>query len=1072
MPKVFNSNIGGDPNQPTIRQGDSVPDGAVGLAYSHISDLTPGESILVVDTSGAISQNSQPITVREMEMWSDPIKVGRDNTTYTLIRDNNGNTDPQTEAFIITNKYTVPEDNTEKPEPLFYVHRCRFNHYEHGMNFGDGEHIYDGDAIRILDEDLDEVGMPYQVTVDPTAKDDEYEVSIYTSFVGTEDTTYYVEYTKSSSNIEPQHREILNASLLFTRVAGTNTNSFTTVNSNEYSVEPTDSGTQWKVYVDADGSEVTAKSPYLVRYRLNDGTNQTPWLTEYILKLNQVDDIDKKPDKSSPHLRNIPIPRGDDKVYDENGRLMLTDYGEYANDYGVTVSDSSDIEIERWDGSAWGSVDPSLSDQTVQINLVNDRLYFNVIDSTIGEVRAEPEGQEDYIRLAKYYPESDETSLPTVKIEAKGKDATFNPPVYKNWAHDSTADLSEPADVYGDTTTPYYPTWSRYGSTLWKILILNGVIRPWFMIPWSWHGHRLSMYTDVATLNDIPTQAKQEQMISLSWGGATKDLNKISATVGSRGRLTKLSYVDSNDVEHEVMIDDVDKSWFYDLTESEHHFDTQVTGVKEVRAYIQPEKILVRDRWWLWNWFGHSDLYKFGYELVDIGAWQSEPMTVDVSTWSSEHEFTTSTQKNTPDVFDLYDIAEKHKLLPGFEVGAEDIVEYKVFLKPGCEPDTTMVVMDQKTGDIVVPEYSSAKGTYVFNLTYEQLTSSETDYKIVVDRNKDGLTKSVKYTLRTTDGGVISAELPEDQGVEDMWLPRISNGSFTIKEGNGQDEVVKEYRTMEFYDQPFDPGFPDMTVVDELATVIDYRCIELNNKPLRIDEAANIIPSITIEGDQVAPSEIKDWDIAKGRVYFNRDINFNDEVLVTYRYQAKNFYYRGYEDENGVFHYLDLNPQPGHMYTRWDDNVGDYIDAPTSELLDKTVYLYIKPANIYPASGRPTNNKNSIEHCFNHSDVDGLLIAKIQVRQPVSEKDVVLLDARTRGGGLDEDVPLEVAQSIDEAAEYYWDYGRWDGKPYPSNSVVVVTLPKNLLDNFSEDEIREVVEQHMAFGSYPIIRFE
>lgn len=79
------------------------------------------------------------------------------------------------------------------------------------------------------------------------------------------------------------------------------------------------------------------------------------------------------------------------------------------------------------------------------------------------------------------------------------------------------------------------------------------------------------------------------------------------------------------------------------------------------------------------------------------------------------------------------------------------------------------------------------------------------------------------------------------------------------------------------------------------------------------------------------------------------------------------------------------------------------------------------------------------------------------------------IDTRQRGGGLR--LTSEARTTVE--ADQCWDLGFWDGTPYPGAACFLVEVPVEILDgaggSFKMNEIREVVEKHVALGVYPVI---
>jgi hypothetical protein len=173
--------------------------------------------------------------------------------------------------------------------------------------------------------------------------------------------------------------------------------------------------------------------------------------------------------------------------------------------------------------------------------------------------------------------------------------------------------------------------------------------------------------------------------------------------------------------------------------------------------------------------------------------------------------------------------------------------------------------------------------------------------------------------------------------------------------------------------------------------------------------------------------------------------------------------------------------------------------APSIELYNKPIYLYIKPKNItpqrtglnefynevtlfhtigekvkksHPAIADDINNKY-----YDFEDVH--LVSTVYINPHTDIEEMILTDTRTRGGGIREDIVKKVLRN-DQTEEIekligkhnsYWDFRTWEGEPYPVNGVVVIELPKTILDIFTKKEVYKKIEKHIAYGVFPVIKY-
>src|SRR5579875_467003 len=211
-------------------------------------------------------------------------------------------------------------------------------------------------------------------------------------------------------------------------------------------------------------------------------------------------------------------------------------------------------------------------------------------------------------------------------------------------------------------------------------------------------------------------------------------------------------------------------------------------------------------------------------------------------------------------------------------------------------------------------------------------------------------------------------------------------------------------------------------------------------------------------------------------------------VQYDYNYSAENFFH------------LDFNPSPGHRYTVAEDHFHQWIpgdvdtvksfeekDKPTNELLAKQIHVYLRPTSIYHNTNNSleliegTTNIQAIyhtdeEHWFEpddyYYDPTMLRIGKFQVQANSSiDKDMVILDTRTRGGGLDEALPNDLIQRVNQESMYHWDIGYHDGMAYQENGVFIIRLPRSILNDFTETDVQNAIAKYKAYGTLPIVEY-
>lgn len=100
-----------------------------------------------------------------------------------------------------------------------------------------------------------------------------------------------------------------------------------------------------------------------------------------------------------------------------------------------------------------------------------------------------------------------------------------------------------------------------------------------------------------------------------------------------------------------------------------------------------------------------------------------------------------------------------------------------------------------------------------------------------------------------------------------------------------------------------------------------------------------------------------------------------------------------------------------------------------------------------------------------------LVLGDVYVGSNQGPKGMMLSDVRIRGGGIKEDYEsLSLAQQAE--VTWYWDLNM--NKPYPGVGAFYVEVPKSLHVDFggeyTDNQIRTVIEKHMKAGGYAVVK--
>lgn len=232
--------------------------------------------------------------------------------------------------------------------------------------------------------------------------------------------------------------------------------------------------------------------------------------------------------------------------------------------------------------------------------------------------------------------------------------------------------------------------------------------------------------------------------------------------------------------------------------------------------------------------------------------------------------------------------------------------------------------------------------------------------------------------------------------------------------------------------------------------------------------------------------EVEDVDVSAGLIRLKSETTFKDELYVEYLYREDYVDYTGYYDaEAGRFVALDLNPSMGHMFTltREVDGVASYEDVETERLVNKEVFVYLLPSRIEFSGGVVIEEDEVIRHALSEAEwlhvkkgrPEAMLLARVQVRENTTVENTVVMDARRRGGGLDERIDAKEIERRGASKDAFWDVGAYDGVAYYEKGVVVVRVPRTVLlsngGRLTEEEVIEKVKRNLAYGVYPMVEF-
>ena len=377
------------------------------------------------------------------------------------------------------------------------------------------------------------------------------------------------------------------------------------------------------------------------------------------------------------------------------------------------------------------------------------------------------------------------------------------------------------------------------------------------------------------------------------------------------------------------------------------------------------------------------------------------------------------------------------------------------------------------------------------------------------------LPSSQTYSIRYIETTNINTLYPVVSQTADPWFMRITNGAFSHTFNN----IVYNYQISEFHDQLFNPIEPYKFIADEPGLKVTDSLIKVKHTPLAlptypidiiIANAGTTLYALTTNLNKVgteyakegvatgidwSQTEILSYDVQTGLIHLDVMLKDYYTIDVTYYYQEQ-----AYE-----FSLLNLNP------------------ITNSDALEYFYVLYLVPNCSVISSSSQTvslhylkvNRGGKIEYCsqdgsngeppisvvgksygrpgstdsttfINNYTIEGvttdagyttnkyLVLADISLVQTQSIEDLSIIDTRQRGGGIKESNDFDAKKANPEVM-WYTDIGFGGGIPYPGKAVIITKLPCTLLKDyggdFTDSEIREIVNKHLPFGHYPLIRY-
>lgn len=351
------------------------------------------------------------------------------------------------------------------------------------------------------------------------------------------------------------------------------------------------------------------------------------------------------------------------------------------------------------------------------------------------------------------------------------------------------------------------------------------------------------------------------------------------------------------------------------------------------------------------------------------------------------------------------------------------------------------------------------------------------------------------FKIKCIDTRYIKVQAPREDGLLESWYPRIQFGHYSqILDQYGTH--IKVCYTMPEYDKQHYSekyGQPYVDIQEEQVTILNSHMVKTKCFPLFIKENETTISLFKKLDNELFEIHIKDISFSDGIIVTKETISENDNIICNYTYVEESYNYRGFWRNQNDFARIDLNPNKYHTYS--DLNYTPSETKPSKNLFNKVIYFFMRPTIEYEVDASNDSliydlendedigtvileNKETLYHQIDNAQPESdhdIYIGSVYIRQNTSLHSTILVDSRTRGGGVIESMKDSLRKQLEPESDYYLDIGYYDGEPYQENGVIIIRLDNSLLKEFggrfTQGDIETKVKRWLGFGVYPIIEY-
>ena len=1008
--------------QQKIRLGNRVPKDAVNLAYTHIPPVQADNNVLVTDLSNAILENNRN---------TDTVNVVTYPDASLVLQMENGQTELPTEDVYITNFF-------EKGVPLYYAYKLAFKHYD--QKGPDEFGVYRRDGIVLVDQYGKLVDKPYQIHLiaDPNNAH-VYDVVIYTSFKDEVGESYTVMYnavrfeTNGRMITMSGHKEPLNVLRSFKRMN----------NLNEL-LQMIREGKNDPVYYQANGSVPGTSKIYVPSPHIKDTREYERFHYQIGLEI-----------KTAEETKAYTTPWYIDQVINPM-YLNKEEVVEYENGYKQLTKKTAEEIMREFVPKEVYSDRKALLRYFVRIDNPKVEEFFRTDGSSPIYATTMAESENNILQIPANAKKIDVPITISTNVECVARPTRANPKdaAYITFVMDNSESM-----IANDPNKAL------------RLQIMDTLIESCTKF-FAHNGMNGLFFNDKVWAFDD------------NWTRGSKDLvRKYSETMKDFDITRPLVALDKMMADYKKLYDgnEEKKNWKIAVMVTDGQFFEKKT-LEDRFIKAQKENVILNvicfnkydDMKKLCDKYGGiclnaksprilMDLQYFFFNILGIhSATLIKKIPVKMSPLDNDKLIIEVTK-------DTFIVPDRIKKLDD---------RYGIEFRTSTPIDTLSFYILQKDTGMPLGSYQGATLIPMKDVFKNKV------YQVMMHSIAWEHFYANSYSLQFNDTRRMHIEKPRQQRSDMSWYARIKNGRFDrqIKDAS-MGNPIYSYAIPEYYRQNFIKGTSSyMQVKDEKPELLGSNKIRVSCTPLVVtydgEQATNI--TVRVNGK---PVRVTSWDSSDGIMIMDGHVTDNDNLRVDYQFDEGYYEYRGFFDyETNKYWSLDLNPSVGHYITIRDPADGTVKDMPSFKLIDKTIYIYVKPAakitkrvNGEYRLLEPVT-QNTIFHSFELIEgTEALLLGEVRVRPSSNQRSIQIVDTRVRGGGLKPEITEEIMNMVEKESHFYWDIGYWDGKPFPENAVVNIKIAKSVLKEYgghmTRAEIEQKLEKHLGYGVFPIIEF-